>query len=75
MNYFALTELGLKRLLTRRSLIASLLGIMFGALAVWGWERPAVDYRMETLCAQPKNEGEVTLFVVLNGKTHCWRFN
>ena len=74
MNYFALTEPDLKRLLTRRSLIAALFGIALGAVAVWAYEQPIVDYRMEVSCAFPKQNGEATFVAVMNGKTVCWRF-
>lgn len=34
----------------------------------------SVDYRMETACALPRNEGEMTVWTIINQESVCWRW-
>lgn len=58
-----------------QSLIAILLGAALSALIYSQFANSEiVDARMESACKFPRNEGEMTVITVMNGKLVCWRW-
>ncbi len=58
-----------------QSLIAVLLGIVLTLLVqfVIG-DQVVTDPKMESACKFPRNDGEMTVITVINGKLICWRW-
>ena len=61
--------------------VQSLIAVFLGGLAVLLWHHipvsPAaevVDEPMRAACKLPSQDGEMTVFVVENGKMKCWRW-
>lgn len=51
--------------------------VLFSLCLYYAYEnrvKPVVDARMELSCAWPKNNGEMTVVTVENGKIKCWRW-
>jgi hypothetical protein len=71
-----MTRTAILRLASPFIMAAAVLGVY---AALFGWQRPVpaprvaedpVPYRN---CAYPRNEGELTVMTVLDGKLICWR--
>lgn len=61
----------------RRALVVGImLGVFAAAIVSYGSraEPIAVDYRMESGCVLPRDEGQMTVAVIIEHKLVCWRW-
>lgn len=76
MTLLYLTDADLRAVKLRRLILGVSLG---AALTLLGSHAlapaaPEPDPRMEVACQWPKQEGEMTVVTVLQGKVICWRW-
>jgi len=58
-----------------QSVIAVCLGAILSILIYSQFANSeTVDPKMESACKFPRNEGEMTVITVMNGKLVCWRW-
>ena len=70
-----------KTALRDHALRGVLLGLLAAvALGAWGYKLPLearpdiINVPLEQACAWPRQEGEMTVVTVMNGKLICWRW-
>lgn len=67
------------RRIRRRAILAAILWGVLSALwtqhvLTWATPQEVVDPRMEKGCVLPRAEAESTLFIVIDNRLRCWRY-